>query len=173
MLFFALLLGVGAIFSFILSKWYIRPILKGFDAIRNVYGQEPGGEGPGGTHHGNGVRVNIPEIDDLMEFLFLQNEGAKAQSVRGERQEPEDGKNITEGRRFSEDSELLTSSEKNVLDLYLEGRSAKEIAAALNLSVNTIKTHNKHIFMKLNVSSRIELLLRARELHDKKTIHNS
>jgi len=39
------------------------------------------------------------------------------------------------------------------------GYSAKEIADQLFLSINTIKTHNKHIFSKLNVASREELIL--------------
>ena len=38
-------------------------------------------------------------------------------------------------------------------------RTAKEIASILCLSINTIKTHNKRIYAKLNVNSREELLL--------------
>jgi len=164
MSFLLFLLGVGMAFSFALSKWYTRPILKGFDTIRNVYGQEPGG-----GIIGSDVRVNIPEIDDLMEFLFSQSESAgasaKIQVVQADNQETRSS--------FSKDVETLTTTEKNVLDLYLEGRSAKEIAETLNLSVNTIKTHNRHIFIKLNVSSRNELLALARELREGKVSNKS
>jgi len=157
--FLMLLLGVGMAFSFALSKWYTHPILKGFDAIRNVYGR-----GQNGEILGN-VSVNIPEIDDLMEFLFSQNESGK---THGAQVDNRDLVPLETRGSFFENVELLTATEKNVLDLYLEGRSAKEIADALNLSVNTIKTHNRHIFMKLNVSSRNELLARARELREGK-----
>ena len=158
MSFLLLLLGVGIALSFTLSKWYTRPILKGFDTIRNVYGQEPGGE-----VFSSDIRVNIPEIDDLMEFLFSQSESMSAKTQGALAPNPE-----TRGL-FSKDAETLTTTEKNVLDLYLEGRSAKEIAEILNLSVNTIKTHNRHIFIKLNVSSRNELLALAREMRKHKS----
>ena len=50
-------------------------------------------------------------------------------------------------------------AEKAVFNLYLKGHTAKEIADILCLSINTIKTHNKRIYMKLNVSSRKELMV--------------
>ncbi|HBL50923.1 MAG TPA: hypothetical protein DDZ65_11845, partial [Firmicutes bacterium] len=46
-----------------------------------------------------------------------------------------------------------------VFELYLQGYTAKEITDKLCISINTIKTHNKRIYYKLNVSSRKELLL--------------
>ncbi|HHW98320.1 MAG TPA: helix-turn-helix transcriptional regulator, partial [Firmicutes bacterium] len=54
---------------------------------------------------------------------------------------------------------MLSPAEKAVFDLYVEGYKAKEIAAILCLSINTIKTHNRRIYMKLNVSSRKELMV--------------
>ena len=42
---------------------------------------------------------------------------------------------------------------------YMEGYTAREIADKLYLSINTIKTHNKRIYMKLNVTSRKELMV--------------
>ncbi len=53
----------------------------------------------------------------------------------------------------------LSPAERAVFDLYVEGHTAKEAAEKLCLSINTIKTHNKKIYMKLNVASRDELLL--------------
>jgi len=55
---------------------------------------------------------------------------------------------------------LLTGEEKALLiDSGANTPNAKEIAEILCLSINTIKTHNKRIYMKLNVASRRELLL--------------
>lgn len=50
--------------------------------------------------------------------------------------------------------ESLTSSEKRILEMIVAGKSNKEIAAALNVSENTVKTHVKNIFEKLGVSDR-------------------
>ncbi|MBE6630243.1 MAG: helix-turn-helix transcriptional regulator [Ruminococcaceae bacterium] len=52
----------------------------------------------------------------------------------------------------------LTSKEKEVLELVLEGKSRKEIAALLHVSENTVKTHLTHLYEKCNVSGREELL---------------
>ena len=50
--------------------------------------------------------------------------------------------------------EELTPSEANVLRMIVGGMSNKEIAFALDVSENTIKTHAKNIFDKLGVSDR-------------------
>jgi DNA-binding NarL/FixJ family response regulator len=49
---------------------------------------------------------------------------------------------------------LLSSRETQVLHSLAQGLSNKEIAAALELSVGTVKTHLRHIFRKLGVSDR-------------------
>ena len=56
--------------------------------------------------------------------------------------------------------ELLTSQEERILYFFANGLSKKEIAEQLLISVNTVKTHLKRIYQKLNVSSRAE----AREM---------
>ena len=58
-------------------------------------------------------------------------------------------------------TDLLTESETCVLRLLAEGLDNDAIAAALSLSVNTIKTHIRHIFEKLNVSDRTQAALWA------------
>ncbi|MDD4475204.1 MAG: LuxR family transcriptional regulator [Eubacteriales bacterium] len=52
----------------------------------------------------------------------------------------------------------LTVREKEVLQLILSGKSNREIAGALYISENTVKTHAKSIFSKYDVSSRAELV---------------
>jgi DNA-binding CsgD family transcriptional regulator len=51
----------------------------------------------------------------------------------------------------------LTPSERRVADLAAEGRSNKEIAQALFVSVDTVETHLSHVYAKLGVESRIQL----------------
>lgn len=54
--------------------------------------------------------------------------------------------------------EELTPQEKNVILKLIEGKSNKMIADELFVSINTIKTHLKNIFLKLEVSSRMEAM---------------
>lgn len=53
----------------------------------------------------------------------------------------------------------LSPRERQVMLSLMEGRRNKEIAAALGVSVGTVKTHLRHIFRKLNVSDRTAAVL--------------
>jgi DNA-binding NarL/FixJ family response regulator len=55
----------------------------------------------------------------------------------------------------------LTSREREVVQLVAEGKSTKEVASHLNLSVKTAETHRSNIMRKLNVHSVSELVLYA------------
>ena len=57
--------------------------------------------------------------------------------------------------------ELLTTREREVLQLVAEGQSNKEVANLLNLSLYTVETHRTHILQKLNIHSVPELILYA------------
>lgn len=62
----------------------------------------------------------------------------------------------------AEDSyDLLTTREREVLQLVAEGKSNKEVANLLNLSLYTVETHRTHILQKLNLHSVPELILYA------------
>ena len=52
----------------------------------------------------------------------------------------------------------LTATEYKVYELYLAGKSAKQIAEILDISENTLKYHNKNIYSKLGISSRKQML---------------
>jgi LuxR family maltose regulon positive regulatory protein len=52
-----------------------------------------------------------------------------------------------------------------VLQLVAAGRSVPEIALALVVTRNTIKTHLKNIYGKLDVHSATEAAAKARDLH--------
>jgi LuxR family maltose regulon positive regulatory protein len=61
-------------------------------------------------------------------------------------------------------SVLLTPKERDVIRLLANNLSNKEIATALDLSVETVKWHLKNLFLKLNAGSRKHLVDRARML---------
>ena len=57
-----------------------------------------------------------------------------------------------------EDSSLLTQREKEILKLLARGLRYKEIATELTISIDTVRTHTRHIYEKLQVQSRIEAI---------------
>jgi DNA-binding NarL/FixJ family response regulator len=62
----------------------------------------------------------------------------------------------------AEDSyDLLSAREREILQLVAEGKSSKEIAHLLNLSVYTVETHRGNIMQKLNLRGMPELILYA------------
>ena len=63
--------------------------------------------------------------------------------------------------RRSSAEESLTQAQRRVYDELIRGKSEKEAAGILNLSVNTVHTHSRAIYRVFNVSSRAELLARA------------
>jgi two-component system, NarL family, response regulator NreC len=80
---------------------------------------------------------------------------------------------VSQGKRFigsglkyvsnESDDELskLTAREKQVLQLIAQGRSNKEIAALLDLSVNTVSVHRANLMEKMNIHRTAELVLFA------------
>jgi DNA-binding NarL/FixJ family response regulator len=65
-------------------------------------------------------------------------------------------------RTGAEDSyELLSPREREVLQLVAEGKSSKEVANLLSLSVYTVETHRAKIMQKLNLHNVPELILYA------------
>jgi DNA-binding NarL/FixJ family response regulator len=57
--------------------------------------------------------------------------------------------------------DLLTSREREILQLLAEGKANKEVAADLNISPYTVETHRSHIMEKLNLHNPAELILYA------------
>jgi DNA-binding NarL/FixJ family response regulator len=55
-----------------------------------------------------------------------------------------------------EQQNLLSQREQSVLDCLAEGLAYKQIADQLGISINTIRTHLRHIYEKLHVQSRTE-----------------
>lgn len=53
---------------------------------------------------------------------------------------------------------MLTQTERLIFDLYITGKTTKEIMAELHITENTLKFHNKNIYGKLGISSRKELV---------------
>ena len=114
-----------------IRKRYNVPILQGLDSIKKGVSQ----------------KTYINEIDDLLEYLANND---SAQDV-----------DVSFFYEFEENVKKLSRAETAVFNLYMDGYSAPDIAELLYVSINTIKSHNKNIYRKLNISSRKELMVYA------------
>lgn len=64
---------------------------------------------------------------------------------------------VLERDRRERATDLLTDRERQVVKLVGEGRTTREIADALLISVKTVERHRSNIFSKLGVKDRVEL----------------
>jgi DNA-binding NarL/FixJ family response regulator len=80
--------------------------------------------------------------------LVLDPEVAR-EAVTGDSPAPEDA---------GDPYETLTDREKQVLKLVAEGRSNKEVAELLGISVKTAMSHREHVMTKLHAHNRTELI---------------
>ncbi|MGC4052214.1 MAG: response regulator transcription factor [Paludibaculum sp.] len=64
-------------------------------------------------------------------------------------------------RNLQDSYSLLTDREREILQLLAEGRSNKDVANLLDLSVYTVETHRTRIMQKLNLHNTAELVLYA------------
>lgn len=80
---------------------------------------------------------------------------------------------VAEGRRYigpglrytaeeeGDDLARLTARERQILQLIAQGKSNKEIATLLDLSVNTVSVHRANLMEKMNIHRTAELVLYA------------
>jgi len=59
------------------------------------------------------------------------------------------------------DQSVLTSRQRQILQLFAEGKTAKEVAASLNISVRTAEGHKYEIMGALGVKTSAELVAQA------------
>ena len=64
-------------------------------------------------------------------------------------------------RGLTDTFHLLTSREREVLQLLAEGRSNKEVAALLELALSTVETHRGNLMQKLSLHNTAEIVLYA------------
>jgi DNA-binding NarL/FixJ family response regulator len=138
------------------------PKLDGVEVMRQVRAQAPQ------------VRFLVLTTYDTDEYIgpalaagaqgYLLKDALPDELARGVRAvmrgaaalEPEVAARLLERMAEGERGDELSERELEVLRLLVAGASNKSIAAQLNLSENTIKTHISRIFAKLGVQSRAE-----------------
>jgi RNA polymerase sigma factor (sigma-70 family) len=73
----------------------------------------------------------------------------------------EDYMRFLQQRNLQDSYDLLTEREKEVLQLLAEGKSNKEVASILDVSVYTVDSHRTHLMQKLNLHNTAEIVLYA------------
>ena len=98
---------------------------------------------------------------DLIAAIHAITDGKSFFSPAISRILAEDYMRQLEQKHVEDTYELLTAREREILQLLAEGKTNKEVAAMLNLSIYTVETHRTHILQKLNLHNVPELILYA------------
>jgi DNA-binding NarL/FixJ family response regulator len=98
---------------------------------------------------------------DLIEAVKAVTEGKAYFSPAISKMLVEDYMRQMREQKVEDSYELLTTREREIVQLLAEGKNNKEVANILNLSLYTVETHRSNIFQKLNLHSGAELILYA------------
>lgn len=150
------------------------PILNGIEAARQISAKQPqtaivflsmhADEGYVVKALKAGARAYLLKDsaeDDLIAAIHAVNEGKAFFSPAISKMLVEDYVRQMREREVEDSFELLTTREREILQLLAEGKSNKEVATLLKLSLYTVETHRANIFQKLNLHSSAELILYA------------
>ena len=150
------------------------PILNGIEAARQITAKQPATAIVFLSMHGDesyvlralkaGARAYLLKDSaeyDLIQAVKAVSEGKAFFSPAISKMLVEDYMRQMQERGVEDSFELLTTREREVLQLLAEGKNNKDVAALLNLSLYTVETHRTHILQKLNLHSVPELILYA------------
>ncbi len=150
------------------------PILNGIEAARQISASSPrtaivflsmhADEGYVLKALKSGARAYLLKDSaehDLIAAIQAVNEGKAFFSPAISKMLVEDYMRQMRDRNVEDSYELLTTREREILQLLAEGKSNKEVANLLNLSLYTVETHRGNILQKLNLHSGAELILYA------------
>jgi DNA-binding CsgD family transcriptional regulator len=95
----------------------------------------------------------------------FENVGAAAWEERARSELRASGETL---RRRGDESanDALTLQERTIARLVAQGRTNRDVAEQLLLSVRTVEFHLRNVFLKLDVSSRVELVGFAKALEE-------
>lgn len=174
------LLVVAVVASFLISRRYIKPVDEAFEQIRTkgyteskpssripeiddlfaFLAQQDREHDEEISRHREASESLRGEVERLhgeksalqTQVEQVQTDNTRLAYLRKDEVDPD------EYARFVECLHTLSAREREVFNLYVEGKSAKEIIVLLGITDNGLKFHNKNIYSKLGVSSRKELL---------------
>jgi DNA-binding NarL/FixJ family response regulator len=144
------------------------PLLNGIDAARQIKKEQPETKILFLTMHANPAYLKEALITGATGYLLKTSAreellGALRDVVRNRiHVSPGFGEEIVEQfelhpRSFAGSQSVLTGRQREILQLVAEGRTAKEIAGILNVSVQTVAFHKHQIMEKLGLRTTAEL----------------
>jgi two-component system, NarL family, response regulator NreC len=99
--------------------------------------------------------------EDLLRAVTAVSEGKPFFSPAITHTLLEDYMRVLKHEGLSDSFELLTAREKEVLQLLAEGKSNKEVASILQVSLYTVESHRTNLMQKLNLHNTAEIVLYA------------
>lgn len=108
-----------------------------------------------------GYLVKESAEDDLINAIRTVSQGKAFFSPAVSKMLVEDYVRQLQDKDIEDSYELLTAREREILQLVAEGKSNKDVANMLNLSVYTVETHRSNVMEKLNLHTVPELILYA------------
>lgn len=150
------------------------PNLNGIEAMRQICSNHPHVQVVVLTMHSDeeyvlralkagarGYVLKESAESDLIAGIRAVFSGKSYFSPKVSRMLVEDYVRQLQDRDLEDSYDLLTPREREILQLVGEGKSNKDMANALNLSVYTVETHRSNLMEKLNLHSVPELMLYA------------
>jgi DNA-binding NarL/FixJ family response regulator len=150
------------------------PVLNGIEAARQIAEKGRGVEIVMLTVHADecylvnalkagarGYVLKSSAESEIVEAVRAVGQGKAFFSPKVSRMLAEEYIRYLGSKNVDDTYELLTSRERQILQLLAEGQSNKDVATVLNLSPTTVVTHRQHIFQKLNLHSLADLILFA------------
>ena len=100
-------------------------------------------------------------VTDIVRAIEAVSQGKSFFSPKISRILAEEYVRVLKQKGVADSYELLTVREREILQLLAEGKTNKEVANALNISLYTAETHRGNILQKLGLHSTAELVLYA------------
>jgi DNA-binding NarL/FixJ family response regulator len=150
------------------------PVLNGIEATKTIVTDQPGTAVIILSMHADesyvmralkagarGYLLKDSAPADLLSAIQAVSQNKSFFSPKVSRILAEDYVRVLKQKGGVDSYDLLTSREREILQLLAEGKANKEVATTLNISPYTVETHRKHILEKLNLHNPAELILYA------------
>ena len=126
------------VLAWFLSKKFVRPILQGFQDIREGQQAVDG-------------KYRFTELEELCRWLAERGKPPEVGDL------PPNMAELFE--HFARNVKTLTNAEYNIFRYYMNGYEVAQIPTAACVSMSTVKKHNGNIYRKLEISSNEELMM--------------
>jgi two-component system, NarL family, response regulator NreC len=150
------------------------PVLNGIEATKTIVTQRPATAVVILSMHADesyvmralkagarGYLLKDSAAADLISAIQAVSQNKSFFSPKVSRILAEDYVRVLKQKGAVDSYDLLSSREREILQLLAEGKANKEVATVLNISPYTVETHRRHILEKLNLHNPAELILYA------------